>query len=682
MKQVNPIIISRENGTAYPWLHQAYLLTSLPTLTETYLRVRCRPLYKEKGAAWKWKKIDGEFYYHYEFIPNKAPNYYRSQLLTRYELIDMAGEVKQQAASKSLSEHFTDYLNSHYMEYLHLYGGYNERQQAALARAAAMIQGCIDYITINKVDIRKKEFWFEAATLFATQDAKYIPHNFRCLKDKVTAVMQGDKISDVIKLPREGNDNRSLYNDEEVKAWILQLRGMGQNFTNSYIIRKVQYVCYVTGKPVPSERWIGGVMEEPNTNYLTALGRYGENGRQATMYKGYVPLQNAMFAGDCWQIDGTRVNIIDHKHTRVDGTKKQDYLFIVCVRDVHSGDILGYSLGIAEDRWMYLSALKMAVKETGYLPYQLVRDRFPGHNTDEYISFEKDLTIRGVKITETSKETGKAQLERHFDTWQTVFMQDSPYYYGQGILSRRKFAHRSEEYLKNIRAKARKDGWDFDAACNETERLVHAYRTTALNAYSRKHKMVEKSPVQLHQDSEKPHVINVSPQQITYLFGLKKELQLKNGGLIKTEIQKYHFIYRTTNHSVVANHSRVMVVYELEDLSTIHLYEISDKPVKKYLGTAEEVDAPQIYGPDAEMDKLSKQKAIVASMNQQREEEYQLKMAAGSDIVSYLTPNSTNKHKSNAVEDILLNTPCTETTTAPVQEQPATTYNDDVLNQL
>jgi hypothetical protein len=640
-----------------PWLQQDYLLRLLPTLTETYLRVRCRPMQKKDADVWKWEKVNGKFYYRYESIPNKAPIFYRSQLPTNYELIDMAADCKAIIAPTALpvAEHFKDYLNSHYMQYLHLYGNCNQRQQEALSKAAALIQGCIDYIVNYKVDVRKKEFWIEAATLFMMADYKYIPHNFRVLKHKVLAVMQGDAIADVIKLPRAGNDNRSLYNDEEVRSWILQLRGMGENFTNSHIIRKVQYACALAAKPVPSDRWIGGVMEEPNTNYLTALGRFGENGRLSVMYKGYVPLQNALFAGDCWQMDGTRINIIDHKHTHADGSKKQQYLYLVLVRDVHSGDMLGYSLGLAEDRWMYLSALKMAVKETGYLPYELVRDKFPGHNTQEYMNFETDLTNRGVKITETIKATGKAQIERAFDTFQLCFMQDSKYYYGQGILSKRKYAHRSEEYLKRVRAEARKERFDFDAACNEADALIAAYRRTKLSTYSRKHKLVEQSPEELHTNSDKPHVINVSANQITYLFGYKKKLQINRQGMITTEVQKYKFQYRCSDYKVVSQHEDVMIVYELEDMSRIHLYEVSDKPVKKYLGMAEEIDAPMLYGPDAEFDKLAKQQAIITDLNIQREQELEMKMAVGSDIVSYLMPTTTKKHSYNMVEDALLN---------------------------
>jgi hypothetical protein len=679
------VILRRSNGTQSVWLKQEYLLKALSTLTEDYLRIRCRPNYKKNKQCWKFEKINGAFFYEYASIPNKAPTFYKSQLPTVYELTDAANDTTQDAPSVSMADVFNDYINNHFTTYLNLYTDCTFQQAAQLSKSAALIQGCIDYIVSNKVDVRKKHFWLQAAEYFRQQDYKYIPHNFRVLKAKVLSVMQGDSIKDAIKLPRQGNENRLTHTDEEIKSWVLQLRGMGENYTNAYIIRKIQYACEISGKQTPSERWIGTIMQQHNTKYLTALNRYGDNGRFAVMYKGYVPLQNALYAGDCWQIDGTRVNIISHKSTNAEVVSRQEFLYIVCVRDVHSGDILGWSFGLAEDRWMYINALKMAVKESGYLPYQLVRDRFPGHNTPEYINFETDLTIRGVKITETSSATGKAQLERFFSTWQTVFMQDSAYYYGEGIRSTRPYAHRSEAYLKDIISKAKKDGWNFEDACNETEIMIDAYRSTQLCKYSRKHKMVEKSPIELHTDSEKPHVIKISSHQFTYLFGLRKELQLKRGGLLITEIQKYQFIYRCTDHKIVSKYDKVMIVYQMEDLSKVYLYEVSDKPVKLFLGEAAEADQPQIYGANTSFDTLAKQIAIVKEMKEQQQQEYQYKVASGSDIVSLLKPTSTKKHQYNMVEDsFLLNSYGNgmESNNLQTVSKRTGTGGDDLLSQL
>lgn len=664
------IMIRKENGKSVPWLAQSYVLKACDSLSEEYLRVRVRPLYRsnvpscfqnnnilpDTGKAWRWAKIDGQIFYCYDNIPNVAPNYYQTNFPCRRDLVEIAGESQQTIST--LESHLTDYYQHHYITYLSQYGDCSKMQQRYLAQAAAITQGCIDYITQRSVDIKKKTFFMQVAAWLEANDVKYLPFNYRRLKEKIVSVMEGEAINEVISLPRKGNDNRRVFNDAEIESWIMQMRVLGNNYTNAHIIRKVQQACELTLKPVPSVRWIGQVMEKPNTDYITALHRYGSEGRYGVFARGYIPLKNAVFAGDCWQVDGTRVNLIDHKHKRTDAegkeTKSQEYLYMIMVRDVHSGDILGHSFGLAEDRWHYINALKMAVENAGYLPWQLVFDRFPGHNTPEFMSFQQDIENRGVKVTFTSKSTGKAKIERWIETFQDCFLQDSSFYYGQGIKSRRKYAHRSEEYLKSARKKAAASGWDFDAACNETDNMITAYRTTPLCKYSRKHSIVQKSPSELHQDSDKPNVIIIEQHSLAYIFGLRKEIQIKNGGLIHTDIMKYPFIYRITDYSVISKHKSVIICYTLDDLSQVHLYEVSDKPLKKYLGVAQEAKQPQLYGPNAEWGELNRQKAIIREIDHQRETELSQRLVSGSDIVSILMPGSTSKHKYEAAETNLL----------------------------
>jgi hypothetical protein len=71
-----------------------------------------------------------------------------------------------------------------------------------------------------------------------------------------------------------------------------------------------------------------------------------------------------------------RVNITSHTD---DG--KDKFLMVVAIRDVHSGDILGYSFDHSENRRVYENAMAMAVQKQVILPYEIVTDRFPGHNT-------------------------------------------------------------------------------------------------------------------------------------------------------------------------------------------------------------------------------------------------------------------------------------------------------------
>ena len=87
----------------------------------------------------------------------------------------------------------------------------------------------------------------------------------------------------------------------------MQMRQMPQNYSNDYIIRKITEMCELTGKKIPSRRWFGqNVFELPATKFLTSK-RFGSS-RKSHIFKSYIPRQNALYAGDCWEMDATRVN--------------------------------------------------------------------------------------------------------------------------------------------------------------------------------------------------------------------------------------------------------------------------------------------------------------------------------------------------------------------------------------
>lgn len=641
-------IISRKADNEMPaiWISEQYLMHLLGEhgLSEQYLRCKARPQYKQSvlpchrsktflpatGKAWRWAKMNGTFYYDVDSIPDKAPQHYSTYIPARKALQQIRAGLKDEQKALPIDEHIEPYLNEYYKEFLPNYGDCTHTQQLHLSKAAAFVKACVDYINTNRLPLFKNDFFETLSRMVVKHDIRYVPKHYRRLKETIIKSGAGGNdihVTDVIKLPRANNTNAVQHaDDDEIRSWIIQMRRCGKNYTDAYIIRKVQYMCSITGKKPPQDKWIGDVMREANTKWLTSITRYGEKGRLADAYRGYTPLENAVHAGDCWQIDGTRVNLVNFKLN-----DKDAFLYIVAVRDVHSGDILGYSFDISENRWVVHNALKMAAEETGYLPYQLIADRFPGHNTPEMQRLFADMRNRGVTISLSHKSTGKARLERWFSTMQQVFMQESDYYYGEGIQSKNKFAHRSKEQLANIRKAAKAEGWDFDKAADEACKLIEAYRNTALSYYSRKYSYIQKSPAQLHNESDKPNTVELAPNQMVYLFGLRTERKFTGDGLLTIQIQNYPFAYRCADANIVSQHERVMICYDLEDINTVHLYEISDKAVKKYLGTADEINV-QVYGPEANYGKLQKDQAIIIEMQNERERQLQMKMAAGSDV--------------------------------------------------
>lgn len=651
------------------WICETTLLKLLPQLSSHYLRVKARPQFKQSvqscqlkrtwlpntGKSWRFSKIENNFYYEYDSIPNKAPSFYQSQLPKRSELIAGIAEEKTHQTQQDLTHFLNNYLYEHQKEFYPLYTDCTKAQQENLSKAAALLQAAIDYTREFNVCTSRNDFFISFTGYLRADCTKYLPHNYRCFKQLFARTTGSDNtklISEIIKLPRSGNNNAVKFsNDTEIESWIFQMRWSGKNYTNAHIERKVKFMCSITGKREPSREWIANVLADSYTKYLTASTRFGSKGRHGQMYQGYIPTANALNAGDCWQVDGTRVNFIDFK---LNG--KNVFLYIVAVRDVHSGDILGYSFDLSENRWSIHNALKMAADEAGYLPYELVFDRFPGHNTPEIKSFISDLENKGVKVTITHNPFGKAHIERWFSTLQQVFMQDSDYYYGEGVQSRNPFAHRSKEELLRMKRAATADGWDFDKSCNEACRLIEAYRNTKLSYYSRKFKHIEFSPKQLHEHSEKLNVINIDTPQTVYLFGLRKPITPRNEGLIKTDINTVPFNYRIADNHVISHYTgkQVLMCYSLDNLDEVYLYELSDKPLKKFLGVAKEEVAPQMYGPNADFARLQNRKSLLKNLEEERIRQLNMKLAAGSEV-SLLLNGSVSKHEVEDAETSFLN---------------------------
>lgn len=637
------------------WISETLLLQICDDLTPEYLRETARKRYKQTvrkrlqeqaflpdtGAAWRWARVNGTFYYEYHRITDQ----YQAILPTAEELLALREKAAKRVVKTTAKELVDKALTELYKDYLHVYPAhYSDEHVNKLARACAVVQSAADWIQEVGYDLRKNRFFIQMAAVVEQERIQYVPSNYRRLKDKIMEVLDGKAITDLIDLPRLGNSNALKYDDDEIVAWMVQMRNMPQNYTNAHIIRKIQHLCAISGKRVPSQGWFSLQLAQEFTKFITAEGRYGKNGRKGARYGGYIPIENAMFAGDCWQADGTRINFISHKGKE----GKQEFLYIIAIRDVYSGDILGWHLDTKEDRWGYIAAMKMAVSMAGYTPWELVIDKFPGHNTDEWQLVQSRLEREGVTVNYTSKATGKSKIERMFGTMQTVFMQDSHYYYGEGVQSSRPYAHRSAEYLAYMQKKANREGWDFDAAWQEANRVIEAYRSTKLSYYSRKHRDVHQSPRELHQESEKPHTIQLEPWTFIELFGLEKEVTISRAGKIKTEIQRVEYVYNVQEYDTLSRFRKVALCYDMDDLSEVHLFEATGEVNRSYLGSAIEQRAVQLYGPNAKKNELGKAKKRLEEINKRRKADLEEIMSEGSEVAVLLGAYSDKTDSANA----------------------------------
>ena len=609
----------------------------------TYHRHNLMPI---TGKSWRYGTIHNKPYYDINYISKK----YRSLFGDKEKLVANYHAAMKKNFKDSFYVKFSTHLEVRYKHFLQFYGQpHTKDQQYGLAKACAILEFVSEY-KIDNPEEKPNVVYRNTCEIIKSYKMSYIPKQYREFSRKIAKYENGEEIYEIIYLPRAGNSNAILKIEEEVKSWALQMRAMGQNYSNAHIIRKVQDMCRLTNKNTPSARWFGqNIFELHKTKFLTAVSRFGSNTRGSKMYEGYIPMKNAIFAGDAWQVDATRVNIIAHKDEN--GDKK--HLFIIAVRDVHSGDVLGYHFDYKEDRWSVINAFKMAVQEAGYLPYEIVFDRFPGHNTEEAKRMFAQLEQMGVKVTFTHKATGKAGLERWFGTLQSVFMMDSEYYYGEGVQSKRLNAHRSPEHLKLVKSKAHKAGFDLDDATHEAQLIVEAYRSTVFSYYSRKFRDINKSPKMLHSESEKPHVKWLEEYQISMLFGLKKKLQIRNNGLIKTEIYKATYYFQIEDYEILSKYKEVIISYDVNDLSSVYLFTAKNHFLV-HLGTAVAFEEIQPYGPQAEFNRIAKEKQRQKAIDDKRNAELATLTGTAADEVELLMGRFTDKGTKENTESIRL----------------------------
>jgi hypothetical protein len=412
---------------------------------------------------------------------------------------------------------------------LGLWPGATLRQQRCLARAAGVVQVLADWYRMHEGgNWRTYEPVVQVGAWLSQKKVrkdyfyqKYLPTNPARLKEKVVAyALKKQPIEQVIYVPRKGNAGpHSKLRDAwwESVALNLKLSGRLQNDRACY--RRVVNLAPAWGKGCPSESTLTAFLRK--TRLLTAEKQYDLNNKLRQRHRSSAPLARAEAADDCWEMDGTRAQLVGHVVKDADGKPLRDKrgkivtksLYQVAVRDVYSGAYLGYWYGYAESEHAYRSALKMAVEVTGRLPVELRYDSFPGSNSKgwEYLAggvggdglpYEGALTRAGVRLTCTSSATGKAAAERGFYTLQQVFEGEHAAYLGQGIRAGTANARPTEVYIARAWKQLLQGGWDYDQAWMAHAEIMATYNDTPYSAYSKRYKDIEQSPWDRYQDGQ------------------------------------------------------------------------------------------------------------------------------------------------------------------------------------
>ncbi len=663
MPQKQHIVTRKKGKLLQIWLAEEYIIQQTGVGYD-YLRVK-----RNSSKSWDFITHSGTRFYEYYSIPDRAPSNYRSRLPEFDDLLEL---IAQKEVTDTGFEPVFEEALTRADSYTYIYKLETEGRRMALGRAAAVTEAACAYINATHYNLRSNELIDEMSRLCRQHNVYYLPQNARRLKQKIMQRIAGTPLSEIVKAPRAGNNNAAKYkNDSELEAWVFDLAANPKNFSDQYICRKVQELCSLTGKAIPANETIRALLNDRSVKYLTSVSRHGSGTREAADYEASIPVAKAVHAGDCWQIDATRVNLIAHERSVADNDGKKKTvlanLMVCAVRDVYSGKCLGYSFDYAENYIMYHNALKLAVQEAGYLPYELVADKFPGHNKPEGIQLRETFQFMGVKWTTTSRATGKAQVERWFNTMQQVEMQGHDYYYGEGIRSTRAHAHASPDHIAKMKRQAKNMAFNMQDTIDIYSGMIESHNARHYSQYSRKLKHLHKSPADLHAESEKPNTIAVSDQKINHIFGAKTDVKIKANGLFKIELRHIDHYYLITDYDIVEKNARVCVSYDPNDMTSVCVYKrVEGSSWLLFLCRSELFKQPQIYGPQAEMGRLAELKKQNREFERRRQDELNKKLGvvaeSGSDDdeiyndeESLLMGRNTLKKAACGYEDLELN---------------------------
>lgn len=279
---------------------------------------------------------------------------------------------------------------------------------------------------------------------------------------------------------------------------------------------------------------------------------------------------DAVFNGEVWQIDGSRLNIPYYDRTN----RKPSFLHLFVVIDVHSRKIVGHSIADSENAEMVIQALKMAVNNTGYLPKQILKDNgacFKKKNLKELLIRIQSLRTE-VRTHKPRLARDKGQIERLIGTIQTNVLKLYEGYVGEGIKSKRKEArpHRDKllETFKpgNLRTR------------DELIKLV----PTLIEEYNEFKSLKDNRSPRLRFELADNHseIHNVSEMDFRLLFWERKIKLVKNSMIVLTEgshrRKQYQYIFEDEYLKQCFNLDEVIVCYNRENRGEISIYNLKE----------------------------------------------------------------------------------------------------------
>ena len=162
--------------------------------------------------------------------------------------------------------------------------------------------------------------------------------------------------------------------------------------------------------------------------------------------------------------------------------------------------------------------------------------------------------------------------------------------------------------------------------------MIEVHNNRLYSEYSKKYRNLNKSPQTLHDESDKPNVQFVKDHQINHLFGAKTDIKVAANGMLEFTFRHIKHYYLIEDYDIIANYAKVCVSYDPENMDSVEVYRrVKDSTWLIRLCTAKQFTPINIYGPQAEFNKLQEMKSHQRKIDQIRKAKLQEKLSVEPD---------------------------------------------------
>lgn len=406
------IIVRTFQNIPTVWVSERFICNTLGDNTADYCRKFARPTYKKSvspchrtkevlpvtGKSWRYARIDGRFYYDYDYIPDRKDTQYRTRLGDKDTLLHLADMAKAENREISLKEaenylirkvtNRIDQADIMYYQFTPVKGAckFNHAQARDLAEALQWLRIARE-MTENKsyqeLDIKRQEDFFNLCGSILHSRKLFgftITTGGSFRKKLIYFPMDEEGQCEYLVSGRWGNDNaRRLGREKLVDV------ETGEIFTidvHQAIICDLWMNIGGTGKGSKIELWqqyqedISYMGYDPlsystfchytnsyDTRFKTSKERHGEKYFNTT-YLPYITSKKLVYANSLWCADGS--GTVGYQYWDANGKQRLMRLYVMVVSDVATGKIIGWCPSLpgqhSESDYMLKEAMIMALR--------------------------------------------------------------------------------------------------------------------------------------------------------------------------------------------------------------------------------------------------------------------------------------------------------------------------------